>query len=224
MLPQMVEAGLVADGAEVRDEARRIQRIRVDHAARNRPEAVGEVEQAERGADHEARQAQQQTHFLVAGRFLPGARRADLPVDRVDHLVERLARRLELALDGDERRAVLDPDLGAERDPLAVALPELPALHEAVHAGAQIEGLRARAQEEMEERDRAVGRPLAVLLLEELERGLEIDVLREMEDGIVAARRDEGHEAAHRRELAHLRPVGTASEHGIPSWILARRF
>src|SRR3990172_282128 len=68
------------------------------------------------------------------------AGRADLPVDGVDHLFERFTRRLEAALDGDQRRAVLDPDLGAERDPLPMALPELPALHEAVHAGAQMEG------------------------------------------------------------------------------------
>ena len=108
MLPQMVEAGLVADGAEVRDEGRRVERIRVDHRARSQAEAIGEVEQAERGADHEAREPQQQTHFLVARRLPAGARGPDLRVDRVDHLVERLARRLEAALDRDERRAVLD--------------------------------------------------------------------------------------------------------------------
>jgi hypothetical protein len=212
VLPQMVEAAFEADRAEVRDERRRVQRVGVDHALRQEAEAVGQVRRAHREPDQRHGQLEQEVHLVVRGGLLARAAGGELVVDRVGHLGERLLV-LEALLHRDHGRLVVEGLLRAERHPDAVALPHAPARHEAVDARPLVHLLHDRAQHHVEERDRPLRGAALVQPLEELERGLGVDLLRIEEDRVVPARRDEGHEAADGRQVADELSVGAAAEH-----------
>ena len=124
----------------------------------------------------------------------PAERFSWSPSTRVSRLSSGSKRRFTVRIG----EPVVEGLLGAERDPDAVALPDPATGREAVQPGPLVEHANQRPQQQVEERHGPLGRPCAVALLDEDQGALHREVVLEVDEGLVAARRHEGHEAPDR--------------------------
>jgi hypothetical protein len=130
---EVVERGVEPDGAQVRDERRRVERVVGEKRRGQQVPAVEDALHLDGGAQNGPGELQEALDLAVGVRLLAGPPVAEHAEDAVDEGAHRLVRQ-DLELRGEERRVALEALLRAECEPDALPCIEPAAGHVAIEA------------------------------------------------------------------------------------------